>query len=92
MAHQLLRFKDLRERRIVDNRPTLQRWIAIEGFPPGRMLGPNTRAWTEEEIAEWITSRPTAISEKRCPHLPPKTKVVERYSGGLSTALAAPSL
>ncbi len=60
MPIQLLRFKDLRQRKVVDNRPTLARWIEREGFPPGRMLGPNTRVWTEAEIEEWIASRPVA--------------------------------
>ena len=54
----LLRFVDLKERKIVNNRVTLQDWIHRFGFPPGRLLGPNTRAWTEDEIAEWLRSRP----------------------------------
>jgi len=28
----------------------LRRWIKAEHFPPGRMIRPNTRAWTVEEI------------------------------------------
>jgi len=55
----LLRFADLRARGIVKNWPTLQRWIENEGFPAGRLLGPNTRCWTEVEIAQWIDTRPT---------------------------------
>ena len=42
MAGLLLRFRDLKDRRIVSNHVTLGRWIAGEGFPPGFMLGPNT--------------------------------------------------
>ena len=45
-----LRFSDLRERGIVNNRVTLGRWIRDQGFPPGFLLGPNSRAWTEDEI------------------------------------------
>lgn len=60
MATLLLRFKHLQERRIVNNRVTLSRWQSLYGFPPGRMIGPNTRVWTEEEIDEWLASRPTA--------------------------------
>ena len=56
----LLRFSDLKERGIVQNWVTLQRWISGNDFPPGRKLGPNTRVWTESEIEEWITSRPLA--------------------------------
>jgi hypothetical protein len=54
----LLRFADLKARGIVQNWPTLLRWIASENFPPGKMLGPNTRAWTDAEVAAWIESRP----------------------------------
>ena len=54
----LLRFADLKAMGIVGNWPTLKRWIDSEGFPPGRMLGKNTRAWTESEINEWIAGRP----------------------------------
>ena len=54
----LLRFSDLEQRKIVPNRTTRKRWEETEGFPPGRLLGPATRVWTEEEIAEWLASRP----------------------------------
>ena len=54
----LLRFRDLKDRRIVGNHVTLKRWIEREGFPPGRMLGPNTRVWRESEIDAWLDSRP----------------------------------
>ena len=54
----LLRFADLKARGIVKNWPTLKRWIENEGFPPGRQLGPNTRVFPEDEIQEWLDSRP----------------------------------
>ena len=54
----LLRFRDLKDRRIVGNHVTLKRWIEREGFPPGRMLGPNTRVWRESEIDAWLDLRP----------------------------------
>ena len=47
---KLLRFKDLKELGIVDNRVTLARRIKDQGFPPGFPLGPNSRAWTQNEI------------------------------------------
>jgi Prophage CP4-57 regulatory protein (AlpA) len=56
---KLLRFRDLQERRIIPNWPTLRVRINRDGFPPGRMVGPNSRAWTESEVDEWIASRPT---------------------------------
>ena len=55
-----IKLADLKARHIVENWPTLSRRIREEGFPPGRLLGPNTRAWTEAEIDEWLASRPTA--------------------------------
>jgi predicted DNA-binding transcriptional regulator AlpA len=54
-----LRFKDLKARGIVGNWPTLLRWIKDEGFPPGRYLAPNTRAWSEAEIEAWLAARPS---------------------------------
>ena len=57
---QLATVTDLKARRIVDNWMTLRRWIEHEGFPPGTVAGPNTRAWTDAEISQWIAERPTA--------------------------------
>lgn len=89
MARQFLRFKDLQELGVVQNRPTLQRWIDVEGFPPGRMLGRNTRAWTSVEIEEWVASRPTAVPGRAPPPLLRKErddvsrgKETERWRGG----------
>ena len=44
MVVELLRFSDLAQYG-VNNWPTLKRWIAKEGFPPGRYLAANTRVW-----------------------------------------------
>ena len=51
---KLLRFKHLKELGIVDNRVTLSRRIKEHGFPPGFLLGPNSRAWTQEEIEAYL--------------------------------------
>ena len=59
MTH-LLRFGDLRARRIVNNWASLRNRIQRDGFPRGRMIGPNACAWTEEEINDWVMSRPSA--------------------------------
>ena len=59
----LLRFANLKARGIVSNHVTLKRWIETEGFPPGRLLGPNTRVWTEAEIEAWVASRPIAKAD-----------------------------
>jgi hypothetical protein len=56
-AGRLLRFADLKNRNIVANWPTLSRWIEHQGFPPGLLLGPNTRAWRESEVEEWLSTR-----------------------------------
>ena len=57
MSTVFLRFADLKARGIVGNWMTLRRWIEREGFPPGVKLGPNTRAWAEGEIDEWLAGR-----------------------------------
>jgi predicted DNA-binding transcriptional regulator AlpA len=59
MVVQLLRFSDLAQYG-VNNWPTLKRWIAKEGFPPGRYLAANTRVWMQEEVRAWFDSRPLA--------------------------------
>lgn len=58
-----LRFDDLRDRRIVNNRTTLYRWINERGFPRGIKLGPNTRAWTEDEVEAWLAAQIAAECE-----------------------------
>jgi predicted DNA-binding transcriptional regulator AlpA len=57
MSTKLLRFRDLQARGIVKTWPTLKERIK-RGFPPGRMIGPNSRAWTEDEIDEYIRACP----------------------------------
>ncbi len=54
---RLLRYPDLKARGIINNRMTLRRWIAEEGFPSGVQLGPNSIAWPEDEIEAWLKSR-----------------------------------
>jgi hypothetical protein len=60
-----LRFTDLKARGIVNSRPALKHRILYFGFPPGRLIGPNTRAWTEAEVDEWIARQPTAFKPSR---------------------------
>jgi predicted DNA-binding transcriptional regulator AlpA len=57
---KLLRYPDLVARGVVASRMTLKRLIDVQGFPPGRLITPNSRAWTEDEVDEWIASRPIA--------------------------------
>jgi predicted DNA-binding transcriptional regulator AlpA len=62
-SERLLRFRDLKERGIVENWPTLKRLVEQNGFPPGRYLGANTRVWTPAEIENWLAARPTTRKE-----------------------------
>jgi predicted DNA-binding transcriptional regulator AlpA len=55
---KFLRFADLKAAGIVSSRIGLSRLIKHQGFPPGRLLGPNTRVWTETEVQRWQDSRP----------------------------------
>jgi hypothetical protein len=53
-----MRFADLKDRGIVNSWPQLKRLQQLHGFPLGRMLSPNIRAWSEDEIVAWFDSRP----------------------------------
>lgn len=55
-----VRFRDLVEANIVRNWPSLLRLIDDEGFPPGIMLGKNSRAWALDDVEQWLATRPTA--------------------------------
>ncbi len=54
-----LRFRDLQELGVLPNRMTLHNWVKNAGFPPGRLVGPNTRLWSETEVVAWLESRPS---------------------------------
>lgn len=56
MPKKYLRYTNLVERQIVNNRTTLGRWIKQYGFPCGILLGPHTRAWPENEVEAWLES------------------------------------
>jgi hypothetical protein len=72
MLARQLRYRDLKERGLFNNRVTLALWIKDRGFPPGRLVGPNTRLWDEAEIAAWLASRPTEL--KPAPKLKPGSR------------------
>jgi len=55
---QRIRFRHLKERGIADSYAQLNRLIENYHFPIGKMLSPNIRSWTEQEVAEWIATRP----------------------------------
>jgi hypothetical protein len=60
----LVRFEDLRQRGIVNSWAALKHMQQTAGFPKGRLIGPNTRAWTDEEVAQWWNTRPVEPSEQ----------------------------
>ncbi len=51
------RYRDLVDRRIVNNRQTLSNWIKRRRFPKPVKLGPNTAAWLAEEVEAWLRQR-----------------------------------
>jgi predicted DNA-binding transcriptional regulator AlpA len=51
-------YKVLKARGLVNNRVTLHRWIKNGDFPEPTQLGPNTLAWTLEEIEAFERARP----------------------------------
>ena len=54
----LLRFADLKARGVANSWTQLSRLIQHYGFPRGRMLTSNVRAWDETDVDEWFRSRP----------------------------------
>jgi predicted DNA-binding transcriptional regulator AlpA len=56
---KLIRYNDLVAKGVVNSRMTLKRLIDRQGFPTGRLITPNSRAWEEEDVDAWITARPT---------------------------------
>lgn len=59
MVTQFLRFKDLQDKGIVCSWLSLRYKVRNKGFPRGRLLGPNTRAWTVDEVQAWPDNLPT---------------------------------
>ncbi len=67
MVDRILRYTDLQEAGIVNNRATLYRWIKDHGFPRGILLGSNSRGWLESDVAKWLRSRPVSM-DPNCPN------------------------
>src|SRR5262249_24718207 len=79
MSKKFLRFRDLKSRGIVSNWQTLRRWIRDQGFPEGVKLGPNTRAWPEDDVNAWLDGRPVAPSQPKAGStIEPKSKADPR--------------
>ena len=45
-------------KRIGKHRTTIYRWIKAGKFPPPVEIGPNRIGWFEDEIEDWLSSRP----------------------------------
>jgi predicted DNA-binding transcriptional regulator AlpA len=59
MSSRFVRFPDLKARGIAGSWAQLDNLIKKHGFPPGRMLSPNVRAWDDEkEVEPWLAARP----------------------------------
>ena len=65
MVTRFLRYKDLEERGIVNSWTALRYRIKNNGFPQGRYIGPNSRAWTEEEVQAWLEALPVTRAARR---------------------------
>jgi hypothetical protein len=58
MTYQV-RFRDLKERGVIESWAQLARAQERDDFPPGRLLSPQIRVWDwEDEILPWLASRP----------------------------------
>jgi predicted DNA-binding transcriptional regulator AlpA len=64
MLPSFVRYRDLKQRGIVSSWPQLRRMQEAYGFPTGRLLGANIRAWTESEIEEWLAKCPVKPSQQ----------------------------
>ncbi len=62
------RYSHLVECGLVANRATLRNLILKNGFPPGRLIGPNTRVWSDEELDAYVAGCP--VGPKATPPSP----------------------
>jgi predicted DNA-binding transcriptional regulator AlpA len=60
-----VRYSNLLAAGIISNRPQLDRMIATEGFPPGRLLSERIRVWSTTEIEEWLDTRPVEREQRQ---------------------------
>lgn len=60
MTTKLIRAPEIIKRGICSNRQMIYRRMERDGFPRPLQLGPNTVAWSEDEVNAWLASRPRA--------------------------------
>jgi len=61
---KIIRLPEVMER-VGAPRGTLYRWIEAKQFPLPVQLGPKAVGWIDEEIDEWIATRPRAAITQR---------------------------
>ncbi len=69
-----LRYADLIELGVINNRSTLGNWIRYRGFPAGQLTGPNLRTWGEADVQAWLDARP--IAAKATPRSPGRPRKI----------------
>ena len=88
---KFLRYRDLVEAGIVRNRATLGRWIKNYGFPPGFLLGPNTRVWPANQVDQFLAKRRHQTEQAgnhACLGAQPHDAADESISGGRAKKMA----
>ena len=79
-------FSDLKAQGIVNDRATLRRREAREGFPQAAViLSSNSVAWNADEVRAWLASRPRGLDAAAAPHedvAAERSKVGIARSGG----------
>lgn len=77
-------FSDLKALGYVNDRATLRRREAREGFPQPVILSSNSVAWNPEEVRAWLASRPRGTAPQ-----PLRTKTLPRRSEAKSRSLGS---
>jgi predicted DNA-binding transcriptional regulator AlpA len=69
LVPKILRQRDL-ETLNISKSDTQTKYLQREhSFPLGRLLSPNIRGWTEQEVADWLAARPVDFKA-----MPPQLK------------------
>jgi len=75
-------FSDLKTLGYVNDRATLRRREAREGFPQSVVLSGNSVAWNADEVRAWLASRPRGSAPQ-----PLRTKTLPRRSKAKSGSI-----
>ena len=89
----LWRFSDLKQRGVCNSRAQLKLMVDHYGFPLGKMLTPNARVWTQDEVIAYYESRTSELKDVSFLHRndakpkgrrgrPPKLKKQKRAATG----------